>query len=627
VTDEAGTAPSAAALLTGIVPPAKSYAAFIMADRPIAYWRLGEATGEVAYDYAGGFNGAYLNGATLTQPGALVDDPDTAAGFIADFQTKVETPFDAALNPGQFTIECWAKVTGGQGNYRSPLTSRAASPVSGYIFYATPADRWEHWTGIGGSWNTILGPPVEYDKWTHLLATYDGVTKRFYINGNEVGNNTSVFVPNGSRPLRIGAGATDDPIGNFFFHGDVDEVAVYGTALSPDRVLAHYGAGLGSTTPPTISVQPASRAVLPGTDVAFSVQASGSLPLSYQWYHNGALLPGETSATLALPSVQKPQEGKYQVTVRNTAGLATSDEATLTVVSVPDLAYQDAVLADGPVSYWRLDETSGEVAVDVMNKYPGAYLNGVTLGVPGAIVGDANPAAQFSAPSQTKVEVAFTPDLNPPQFTVEVWAKVTGGAGNYRSPLTSRADQPQRGYIFYAEPGNSWQFWSGKGDQTGWEVIAGPAIRLGSWTHLSATYDGATKRFYVDGMLAGTSTGLFGPNDENLLRIGGGASENPTGNYFFEGSVDEVAVYDKVLSPERILIHYALGARPTPPPTLQVAQSGNNVVLSWSAAGWVLQENTDLANAGGWQAVPGGTASPVTLSIGTGAKFYRLKKQ
>jgi len=137
------------------------------------------------------------------------------------------------------------------------------------------------------------------------------------------------------------------------------------------------------------------------------------------------------------------------------------------------------------------------------------------------------------------------------------------------------------------------------------------------------TYDGAIKRFYVDGVEVGSNTSVFGPNDQSVLRIGGGASESATGNYFFQGNVDEAAVYDKVLTPEQILTHYALGARPTAePPTLSIKAEGANVVLTW--AGGTLQEAGAVTGAT-WTPVSNAT-SPLTLTPAGAMKFYRVAR-
>lgn len=618
-TNPAGSTISSTARLTIQTLPPNSYASVIMADQPVGYWRLNESTGEVAKDYAGGYNGAYLNGVTLGQPGALAGDTDNAAGFAQDAMTKVDVPYAAELNPTNYTVEAWVKSTGGTG-HRSPLTSRADSPQRGYIFYATPANTWEFWTGAGTGWDIIAGPVVQEGQWTHLAATFDGATKQFFVNGALMGSSTNAMQLNQVSPLRIGAGATEGD-GNFFFQGDIDEVAVFDRALSPERIQAHFGAGLGSTTPPTFSIQPQTQAVLQGRSVTFNAAASGSLPLRYQWQFKGVDLVGETNASLTIANAQVVNEGTYRVVASNLAGTLPSEEATLSVITIGTTPYRDLVIADAPVGYWRLDEEPGATtATDIAGGRDGFYWNNVTLGVPGALVEDTNTAAGFVTDSQTKVDVDFAPELNTPNFTIECWARVTGGTA-HRSPVTSRADQPQRGYIFYATPANVWEFWTGTGEQTGWDTIAGPAVVLNQWYHLAATYDGEVKRFYVNGELVGTSTAPFGPNDFGTFRIGGGQSEDPTGNFFFQGSVDEVAYYDKALSPLRILTHFAAGARPAPPMSLDISRTGTDLVITWS--GGTLQETDNLAGAN-WTDITG--TSPFTITPTANSKFYRVRQ-
>ncbi len=262
--------------------PGESYPATIMADSPVAFWRLGEATGNVALDYVGGFNGTYLDGITLGRPGALKDDPSTAVGFNG-VDGKVEVPYAVAFNSTRYTVECWAKLTGGAGLHRSPLTSRGDSPQRGFIFYATPSNRWEFWTGKGDQtgWDVIAGPAAVYNQWVYLAATYDGTTKRFYVNGQEVGTSLLAYAPNSDKPLRIGAGATEYPVANYFFAGDVDEVAVYGKALMPEQILVHYAVGAKLSSAPTI---PTNLLVVPGTsDLWLATSPDGTVASVSPW--------------------------------------------------------------------------------------------------------------------------------------------------------------------------------------------------------------------------------------------------------------------------------------------------------------------------------------------------------
>jgi hypothetical protein len=701
--------------------PATAYEQLIMADQPLAYWRLNEPElppypAAVNIGTLGAAaNGAYFNGATGGEPGAIVGDSNGGATFDG-IDDKIDVPYHPGLNNSNaITIECWARVTGG-GGHRAPVSLRDDTPAGngeGLIIYAAPDNRWEFWTGDGAPWHVVQGSWVTEWEWAHLVATFDGLTKKFFVNGELVGSVTRasplLYRPNRARPFRIGAGANEGN-GNYFFSGEIDEVAVYDVALPEHRVLAHYKTGsaqeplvvlpelrtqpqsltvflgqpvifsanvvgslplsyqwtrngipiTGATNSilripaptladdgvyalqvsnpggtefsqdatltvqdiaiPVITQQPQPISVLPGGTAIFRVQATGSTTFSYQWQYNGADLPNQTNATLTLTGVQTAQAGNYRVQVRNPAGSTASDDALLKVIVIPETSYREAIVADGPVSYWRLGESSGDFAADAMGRNPGEYLNGVVYGQPGAISGDIDTAAGFVTASQTKVEVPYSPGLNSVPFSAELWARVSGGSG-HRSPLTSRNDFPQQGYIFYADPSNQWQFWSGTGEQVGWDIISGPAVRNNAWTHLVATYDGEIKRFYVDGLQAGTSTAPFGPNDGTVLRIGGGASENPVGSFFFQGSVDEVAIYDKVLTPEQIQIHYGIGTRSVAPLSISAAKSAAGVVLTWSEGS--LQEADAIAGQA-WRDVA--ASSPHTVTPAGAQKFYRVRR-
>ena len=128
---------------------------------------------------------------------------------------------------------------------------------------------------------------------------------------------------------------------------------------------------------PTLTQQPVNVAVAAGASASFSVVASGSAPLSYQWSKDGASIAGATTATLALSNVQTANAGSYTVVVSNGAGAITSNTATLTISSAliaPTLSQQPvnvavavgasasfSVVAGGsaPLSYqWRKDGAS-----------------------------------------------------------------------------------------------------------------------------------------------------------------------------------------------------------------------------------------------------------------------------
>ena len=94
--------------------------------------------------------------------------------------------------------------------------------------------------------------------------------------------------------------------------------------------------------PPTILTPPASQTVMAGTNVTFSVTASGAAPISYQWQFSGAAVSGATNATLTLTNVQAARAGNYTVIVTNPAASVTSTVAVLTVLMPPAIVTSPA---------------------------------------------------------------------------------------------------------------------------------------------------------------------------------------------------------------------------------------------------------------------------------------------
>jgi hypothetical protein len=89
--------------------------------------------------------------------------------------------------------------------------------------------------------------------------------------------------------------------------------------------------------PPQISIQPTNQSVVLGGSASFSVSATGSAPLVYQWQFDGANLNAATNATLVLTPVAATNAGGYDVVITNAYGAVTSAVATLTVLAPPSI--------------------------------------------------------------------------------------------------------------------------------------------------------------------------------------------------------------------------------------------------------------------------------------------------
>jgi hypothetical protein len=212
------------------------------------------------------------------------------------------------------------------------------------------------------------------------------------------------------------------------------------------------------------------------------------------------------------------------------------------------------VKSDGPVSYWRLGDTSGTVARDSVDGNPGAILGRVTLGVPGAITGDPDKAMTFDGRTGY-ISVADHANLNiQGDLTVETWASVNAAALNgLPAALVNKGFyQYQLGIV-----NNRWRgsvFFAG----VLYDVVAPKTIMPGQWYHIAMTRSGTTLTLYVNGVAVATTTAPTGPSDltSGIMAFGRRSSASAD---FFNGFLDEIAVYNKALSAAQIAAHYTTG--------------------------------------------------------------------
>lgn len=227
--------------------PGSAYRNAVLADNPVAYFRLGDANDATAKNEIGtGPTGVYIN--VSTDPnGAIANDPDTAAKFDPT-QSGVEIDqmpsFDTHL---PFTLEAWIKPIF-DGSYHTVMAKldNAADGYFGYTIYfkdgELSVDRVAG-NSVGGDFLSYAG--LEELVYTHVAAVYDGDTLRIFMSGaaKATTSNPTVSLPATTSKFMIGASA-----GSPSFepnNGSIDEVAVYDRALEPARIGFHYKVGVG----------------------------------------------------------------------------------------------------------------------------------------------------------------------------------------------------------------------------------------------------------------------------------------------------------------------------------------------------------------------------------------------
>jgi hypothetical protein len=239
--------------------------------------------------------------------------------------------------------------------------------------------------------------------------------------------------------------------------------------------------------------------------------------------------------------------------------------------------YYDVVMAAAPLAYWRMGSKTGFLVKDESGHgndlvLEGAAGGGYVLGAPGAIDGDGDTAIRFdglNGDGQAMNPRAFDfPETAP--FTVEVWAKhepLEADGGVYFQDLVSHTEGSagdRAGFALYVVPTSMTETTYSSFDIYGrpnleQSAVRRPAVAKGVWAHYVGVRDAAgMMTLYVDASASltvkasGPITGTNAP-----FVVGGGTSG--TGRFF--GTIDEVAIYDKALTPAEIAVHTALGPK------------------------------------------------------------------
>ncbi len=284
-----------------------------------------------------------------------------------------------------------------------------------------------------------------------------------------------------------------------------------------------------------------------------------------------------------------------------------------TPTPVPTSTYSQTILnTTGLVSHWRLGEASGNPQDSKGTNHVTVVGGTPTYGQTGAIVGDSNTAITFDGSTEYfTVPDAASLDLGDGPFTLEAWTLRTG------------VDTAQHQIISKGTNAYDWSIDNNrnrfaKGNVA--EIVQGnTSLAANVWHHLVITKNGSTTKLYVDGVdNTGTVTNATLSNTADALTLGKFGS-----GLFFNGRLDEVAIYNTVLSGAIVLDHYNRGVAPpsTPTPT-PVSGLKTVTVSSIAALKTNLADNTvdEIVVTNGTYTVQGATSQQAN-SLYIGASY------
>jgi hypothetical protein len=330
-------------------------------------------------------------------------------------------------------------------------------------------------------------------------------------------------------------------------------------------------AALAVSTSVSAAVQPASSSIYSGMSQTFTVLATGSPTLTYQWFNGSTAIGGATSNSYSTPTSLAAGNYTISVAVSNAMSHA-QPSASLTVV-IPSPFDQAAVQLD-PVSFWPLNEPSGAlVAYDYVGGNDGAYVNapGVSPGNPAPTPPLLNTAtlpysAFFNGPGGNGYVDVPVNNLNiTGSLTMLAWIQPFSPVLNLEtffghSDNSYRMDVDTSGFPHFAD--------NPAGDATGTNRVDD-----GNWHMIAGVYNAANgnRTLYVDGLFAANSSSSSTPAGSPLdVIIGGDPQYLPSRLY--TGSIADAAIYASALTASQIQELYSSAGVPpaTSLPTNQI---------------------------------------------------------
>lgn len=355
----------------------------------------------------------------------------------------------------------------------------------------------------------------------------------------------------------------------------------------------------------------------------------------------------------------------YRVRAIDRAGNQSALSATASATaSSTGSSYAATVLSDEPRLFYRYDDPAGSWVLDssgqTLQGLQGIAQNGVTRSAAGAIANDPSRSATFVEGQPSGRPQYIWNDVlaqGPREYSIETWFRTTSATGGALVNYGSSSGRP-RSDNGNDRVSNTVDRAIYMENQTGFirlGVRAGVgtttlrstrALNDGQWHHVVGTQGVGGMRLYVDGALVaqnattgnGTYNGSWHVGGDNLS--GYPNAGNQAAQTYFDGQLDETAVYYRVLLPDRVAAHFGqVGAvdldAPSAPSGLTATRSGADVLLGWAGssdnvgvvgydvhrgdqASFVLSASNRVAQVGS------GTLSHRDPSPSAGTWFYKV---
>ena len=483
-----------------------------------------------------GLNGGIFGSGTTFQADRFGTN-NAAIHFSGNgYASITPTPF---VVTNDYTISFWVRVDStspGVNNFLSTgndssraLDIRLAPGAGGWAFLVNYSG------GAGGAISSAT--PTSYTSWHQLALTHHATSYSAYIDGASIGTSIFTDLTTDSGSLVLGIEANGFP---YNVTGSMDELRIYNRPFASNEISQLYtieSTPPAGPTPPTITNQPQSITANLGDTVTFVVGASGTGPISYQWYKDGIALANATNQNLVLGNIQFFNIGDYYAQVR---GLNSTNSATasLNITNVNPFFWRN-LLAYYPFDGDLLDH--GMFGCHAVFAGNGGSYQLSRFGASNAVV-------HFSGSGYATITP--TPFSVTNDYTISFWAQLDSSNPSINNFLSTGNDGSRALNIRLAHGAGEWSFiidYSGL--FSGGAINSATPVTYNLWHHLVLTHKGATNVAYIDGTAVGTANLTALTTDAGSLWIG--RQENGT-DYALSGSMDDLSIHNRAFTSNEV---------------------------------------------------------------------------
>nr|WP_241429114.1 LamG domain-containing protein [Agrococcus sp. ARC_14] len=395
--------------------PADAYGASVFSHDPTLYWRLGEASGTVARDAGpNGLAGSYLRAGSAQfgygQAGALDGVANTAVGFASSrnilgtwSNRQIVASASSMQSPTSFSVETWFRTSSTRGGKlvgfgTSNSTATNASSQYDRHIMMTPGGQLQF--GIWSGSAQVLQTPAAYNDgtWHHVVGQQSPSGMQLYVDGQLIGSNSIATAEAYTGYWRLGGDTTW--VGDPFWVGSLDEVAVYSAPLTANQVREHYELATegAANQAPTADFTTDVTGLSVDFDASASSDPDGTIA-SYAWDFGDG-----DDGTGATPTHAYAGGGTYTVT------LTVTDAEGVTGTATEEVTVQGPNAAPTAVATASVDGMSVEVSGSGSSDPDGAIASYAWDFGDGETASGATATHDYAAGGDYTIELTVTDD-------------------------------------------------------------------------------------------------------------------------------------------------------------------------------------------------------------------------